>query len=1593
MALAGGRGCQAAISSPLPLSILASLDRPTEPGAADASGTTAGACSQTDPHLAPVEIAQAETHSPATPAATAGLSASARARAAAARIRAEAPRKPASSTGPAASPANPAIAVNIKGTVTGTSSVPLVGIEVDVMSASFGYVTYTTSGTGGAYSVPVDPGFYYLAFYDYAGNYLSGYYSTSGFTRDSGLATLVTISGSDLTGINVKMAAARHIAGTVTKAGGSTPIAGLSVEARTVDDSWVDSVSTAADGKYALNLEAGKYLVYIRDYTGTYASGYYSTSGFTYLAGEASVVSITAADAAGINIALPTSLHISGKVTKSGGTGLADIDVSALNSGAGDDGWVMTAADGTFAVAVAPGTYRLYFAPDSGIAYASGYYSTAGFTYSYAAASPITVGSANVTGKNVTLPAAILMKGKVTRTGGVGLPNIDVYPDNSETYTESATTAADGTYAAVVAPGVYTLYFRDSSGTYGSGYMSATGFTYDSTSAVKITVGSAGVTGKNITLPAAVHIKGKVTRSGGVGLLGITVNARSSNGAFQASTATAADGTYSLAVAPATYTVAFVDGSSTYGSGYYSSTGFTYYQAHATPVTVGSSDVTGKNAVLPIAIHITGKVTRNGGVGLGGVSVDATAAGSTGSSETAPDGTYSVAVAPGVYGLSFGAPSDLYASGYWSSAGFTYSRTASTPVTVAAADVSGKNLTLPPAVHIKGKVMKSGGVGLPNIEVDAHGLDVEDSGYAYTSASGDFSVAVNPGTYILSFYDGTGLKYLGGYYSTSGITGSSDNASPITVSSADVGGKNTTLKTALHIKGKVTGSGGASLSRIWVYAEGPNGTAGYGVTAADGTYSVTLGPGAYTLYFEDDSGKYGNGFYSAAGFTYSPTGASTVTVSTADLTGKNVKLPTAVHIKGKVTRNGTTGLANIRVTATGPAGTFNTYAYTGADGTYSIPVTPGVNTLSFFDYAHTYADGYYSSSGYTSSASSATKITVGSTDVTGKNINLPMRIHISGKVIRSGGAGIWGVEVDAIGPIGDYTYSAPDGTYTLAVSPGSYSLEIYDPWRTFADGYYSTSGFTYYENKLSTLTVPSSGLTGKNITIPLAVRVRGKVTKSSGTALQGIEVNASSSDGRFASWMKTGSDGSYSIEVPPGTYTLWFRDHSGVNGAGYYSTAGFKYDSASASGVAVSTADRTGLNVVMTAASSLVFPASTYTAIAPSRVLDTRPTGGGHTNIGLTGVFGAGTVRTFKVGGATYVGGYGDWAAPWNAVAVTGNVTIVNETAAGLVALGPTMAATGEVTTINFVKGDIRANNVTVGLAPGGTISAVYRSSTAGATTQLIFDVTGYFLPSTTGATYHAVAPGRVLDTRATTGSHTNIGLKGKFANRVVRTFGVAGVKALGWSSALVPSSATAVTGNLTVTAASSVGYVALGPTMTSTPSTSTINVAKGANCANGVTVALRGGKLQAVWAGTTGSSADVIFDVTGYFTDSLTGLRYHPITPVRLLDSSKGKGLAGAFHSKTSRTLVVGGIAAIPADAKGISGNLTVVGPSSAGYAFISPTTISSPTSSTVNASVHQTVANGFDVALSSGKLALIWVGTTGSTANLQLDVTGYWK
>ena len=74
------------------------------------------------------------------------------------------------------------------------------------------------------------------------------------------------------------------------------------------------------------------------------------------------------------------------------------------------------------------------------------------------------------------------------------------------------------------------------------------------------------------------------------------------------------------------------------------------------------------------------------------------------------------------------------------------------------------------------------------------------------------------------------------------------------------------------------------------------------------------------------------------------------------------------------------------------------------------------------------------------------------------------------------------------------------------------------------------------------------------------------------------------------------------------------------------------------------------------------YAAATYFPITPARVLDTRPTGYGVIHMGiLPGPFVAGTVHTFNVANAPYVGGGTAVAVPANAVAVTGNLTVVWE--------------------------------------------------------------------------------------------------------------------------------------------------------------------------------------------------------------------------------------------------------------------------------------------------------------------------------------------
>jgi hypothetical protein len=84
---------------------------------------------------------------------------------------------------------------------------------------------------------------------------------------------------------------------------------------------------------------------------------------------------------------------------------------------------------------------------------------------------------------------------------------------------------------------------------------------------------------------------------------------------------------------------------------------------------------------------------------------------------------------------------------------------------------------------------------------------------------------------------------------------------------------------------------------------------------------------------------------------------------------------------------------------------------------------------------------------------------------------------------------------------------------------------------------------------------------------------------------------------------------------------------------------------------------------------------------------------------------------------------------PAGAVAVTGNVTITGQTAASYVTIAPSLTSgvQPQTSTINFPAGDTRANGVTVALGDGGKLDAMYWSGSTSNTTQVLFDVTGYF--------------------------------------------------------------------------------------------------------------------------------------------------------------------------------------------------------------------------------------------------------------------------
>jgi LPXTG-site transpeptidase (sortase) family protein len=363
---------------------------------------------------------------------------------------------------------------------------------------------------------------------------------------------------------------------------------------------------------------------------------------------------------------------------------------------------------------------------------------------------------------------------------------------------------------------------------------------------------------------------------------------------------------------------------------------------------------------------------------------------------------------------------------------------------------------------------------------------------------------------------------------------------------------------------------------------------------------------------------------------------------------------------------------------------------------------------------------------------------------------------------------------------------------------------------------------------------------------------------------------------------------------------------------------------------------------------------SRFVAVAPERLLDTRPSGA----LGRDGVL------TLAVTGRAGV--------PVNAVAVVLNVTATRASAAGFVTAYPAGIATPNVSNLNLGgAGATVANLATVPLGVNGSVSFY----TAGPT-DLIVDIFGYYVPSGAVAAgrFTAVNPNRVYDSR-----HTGV-LAPKATVQV--GFG-----------AQVPPSASAVVLNVTMVNSLAGGFLTVWAAGTTRPDTSNVNtVTAGQTVANQVIVPVTPAGVQVF----SDPGGHLLVDLVGYFTGASAAVTdsglFVPISPTRFLDTRQADNPLGAHLRPSAGFTVERGVVgrtAVPSAASAIVMNTTLVNAREAGYVttYAAGTGVL-PDVSTLNvAGVGSTVANHTIAPVSTRGVAFY----TSGGGHFLADVSGY--
>ena len=270
------------------------------------------------------------------------------------------------------------------------------------------------------------------------------------------------------------------------------------------------------------------------------------------------------------------------------------------------------------------------------------------------------------------------------------------------------------------------------------------------------------------------------------------------------------------------------------------------------------------------------------------------------------------------------------------------------------------------------------------------------------------------------------------------------------------------------------------------------------------------------------------------------------------------------------------------------------------------------------------------------------------------------------------------------------------------------------------------------------------------------------------------------------------------------------------------------------------------------------FPAtSAFSPITPARLLDSRPLGQTVDGVAMGGSrVGPDSVREVPIVGRTGLNDVG-------AVAV--NLTVTESDESGYATVFPCGTSVPATANVNFAAGETVAATVTSALGADGALCVA-----SSVDANVIIDVNGSY---PTSADFEAVAPERLLDTRAS-------GPRAAQSVTGVRVGGdVTSQEARGRVSAAA-SPRTAVVMTFTVDSPKAAGFLTVYPCGSPRPNASSVNFAAGQTVTNSITTRIDASGEVCVFSS---AETQLIADVTGFHRSAAT---FAPVVPARVMDS-----------------------------------------------------------------------------------------------------------